>query len=198
MMNRDHLARPPSPASPSSESSHESEQDKLDQVEPVTRHDINTLAMALDFIDNKIEQLKKKTIFFDDRMNEEMLATHRLINSNDQYNKTNIRELIQKDKDAQSHHKIMFDNMLTAVEKLYENQRHDNTRANNLEMKLRKKGYLSTQHAIDYVPYINLPDKHKRGAPPPYDPYLGSIPLFPSNSLSHRTRTTIANKYTVL
>ena len=158
-------------------------------IQPVTRHDIDTLIMAVDFIDKKIEQLKKTTSYHDKRFEEDMLTIHSLINSNDQYNKTNIRELIQKDKDTQSHQKIMFDNMLTAQETLYENQRHDNTRANNLEMKLRKKGYLSKQHAIDYVPYTNLPDKHKRGAPPPYDPSLGS--------LSHITRTTIANKYTV-
>ena len=63
-----------------------------------------------------------------------------------------------------------------------------NERANNLEMKLRKRGYLSKEHAIDYVPYINLPDKHKRGAP--------SLPT--PLSLSHKTRTTISNKYIVL
>ena len=160
-------------------------------IQPVTRHDIDKLIMAVDFIDKKIEQLKKTTIYHDKRFEEDVLTIHSLINSNDQYNKTNIRELIQKDKDTQSHQKIMFDNMRTTQENLYRNQRHDNTRANNLEMKLRKKGYLSKQHAIDYVPYIKLPDKHKRGAPPPYDPYL-------ANSLSHRTSTTIANKYTVL
>ena len=67
-------------------------------------------------------------------------------------------------------------------------QNHQHARANNLEMKLRKWGFLSKEHAIDYVPYINLPDKHKRGAP--------SLPS--PRSLSHRTRTTIANKYIVL
>ena len=48
-------------------------------------------------------------------------------------------------------------------------------RANNLEMKLRKRGYLSKFHAIDYVPFIKLPDKSKYGG----------------------TRTTITNKYIV-
>ena len=164
MMNRDHLARPPSPASPSSEISHESEQDKLDEVQPVTRHDIDTLIMAVDFIDKKIEQLKKQTIYHDKRFEEDVLTIHSLINSNDQYNKTNIRELIQKDKETQSH-----------LGNLAINQSHDNTRANNLEMKLRKRGYLSKFHAIDYVPFIKLPDKSKYGG----------------------TRTTITNKYIV-
>ena len=50
-----------------------------------------------------------------------------------------------------------------------------NERANNLEMKLRKRGYLSKFHAIDYVPFIKLPDKSKYGG----------------------TRTTITNKYIV-
>ena len=51
-----------------------------------------------------------------------------------------------------------------------------NERANNLEMKLRNWRILSKEYAIEYVPYIKLPPKHKRGG----------------------TRTTIANKYIVL
>ena len=171
-------------------------------MSPLTRHDFSTLATALKLqCDNKIEQLKKQTIFFDERMNEEMNGTHKLINSNDQDNKTNFRaidilinSLIQKDKDTKSRQENLDKKIKDAQSYLGDlalNQTHDNTRANNLEMKLRKKGYLSKQHAIDYVPYIKLPDKHKTGAPPPYDPYL-------ANSLSHRTSTTIANKYTVL
>ena len=50
-----------------------------------------------------------------------------------------------------------------------------NERANNLEMKLRNWKILSKEYAIEYVPYIRLPPKHKRGG----------------------TRTTIANKYIV-
>ena len=49
-------------------------------------------------------------------------------------------------------------------------------RGNNLEMKLRDKGFLSKVHSIDIIPYKNLPPKHKRGG----------------------TRTTISNKYIVL
>jgi len=102
-------------------------------------------------------------------MNEEILTTHRLINSNDEYSKSNIRELERKEKETERKLEIQH------------------ARANNLEMKLRKRGYLSKEHAIDYVPYINLPDKHKRGAP--------SLPT--PLSLSHQTRTTISNKYIV-
>ena len=51
-----------------------------------------------------------------------------------------------------------------------------NERANNLEMKLRNWKILSKEYAIEYVPYIKLPDRHKRGG----------------------TRTTISNKYIVL
>ena len=153
-------------------------------MSPLTRHEFTTLATALmlqvNSLDSKFSRLNKTTIHDEKRMNEEILTTHRLINSNDEYSKSNIRELERKEKETERKLEIQH------------------ARANNLEMKLRKRGYLSKEHAIDYVPYINLPDKHKRGAPPPYDPYLGSIPLFPSNSISHRTRTTIANKYNVL
>ena len=65
--------------------------------QPVTRHDIDTLIMAVDFIDKKIEQLKKTTTYHDKRFEEDMLTIHSLINSNDQYNIKNFRELIQKD-----------------------------------------------------------------------------------------------------
>ena len=184
--------------------------------QPVTHHDIvDTVEKLIKTVfDNKIEldntilSLNRKIVYYDERMNDEMVGTHKLLNSNDQDNKNNLRaidivldSLIQKDKDTKSRQENLDKKIKDAQSYLGDlalNQTHDNTRANNLEMKLRKKGYLSKQHAIDYVPYINLPDKHKRGAPPPYYPYLGSIPLFPSNSLSHRTRTTIANKYTVL
>ena len=184
--------------------------------QPVTHHDIvDTVEKLIKTVfdnkielDNKILSLNRKIVFYDERLNEQMDGTHKLLNSNDQDNKSNFRtidivldSLIQKDKDTKSRQENLDKKIKDAQSYLGDlalNQTHDNTRANNLEMKLRKKGYLSKQHAIDYVPYINLPDKHKRGAPPPYDPYLGSIPLFPSNALSHRTRTTIANKYTVL
>ena len=152
-------------------------------MSPLTRHEFTTLATALmlqvNSLDSKFSRLNKTTIHDEKRMNEEILTTHRLINSNDEYSKSNIRELERKEKETERKLEIQH------------------ARANNLEMKLRKRGYLSKEHAIDYVPYINLPEKHKRGAPPPYDPSLGS-PLFPSNPLSHRTRTTIANKYIVL
>ena len=144
-------------------------------MSPLTRHEFTTLATALmlqvNSLDSKFSRLNKTTIHDEKRMNEEILTTHRLINSNDEYSKSNIRELERKEKETERKLEIQH------------------ARANNLEMKLRKRGYLSKEHAIDYVPYINLPDKHKRGAPPPYDPSL---------SLSHKTRTTISNKYIVL
>ena len=143
-------------------------------MSPLTRHEFTTLATALKLqvnsLDSKFSRLNKTTIHDEKRMNEEILTTHRLINSNDEYSKSNIRELERKEKETERKLEIQH------------------ARANNLEMKLRKRGYLSKEHAIDYVPYINLPDKHKRGAP--------SLP--PPRSLSHRTRTTIANKYIVL
>ena len=143
-------------------------------MSPLTRHEFTTLATALKLqvnsLDSKFSRLNKTTIHDEKRMNEEILTTHRLINSNDEYSKSNIRELERKEKETERKLEIQH------------------ARANNLEMKLRKRGYLSKEHAIDYVPYINLPDKHKRGAP--------SLP--PPLSLSHRTRTTIANKYIVL
>ena len=143
-------------------------------MSPLTRHEFTTLATALmlqvNSLDSKFSRLNKTTIHDEKRMNEEILTTHRLINSNDEYSKSNIRELERKEKETERKLEIQH------------------ARANNLEMKLRKRGYLSKEHAIDYVPYINLPDKHKRGAP--------SLPT--PLSLSHRTRTTIANKYIVL
>ena len=143
-------------------------------MSPLTRHEFTTLATALKLqvnsLDSKFSRLNKTTIHDEKRMNEEILTTHRLINSNDEYSKSNIRELERKEKETERKLEIQH------------------ARANNLEMKLRKRGGLSKEHAIDYVPYINLPDKHKRGAP--------SLPT--PLSLSHRTRTTIANKYIVL
>ena len=130
-------------------------------MSPLTRHEFTTLATALmlqvNSLDSKFSRLNKTTIHDEKRMNEEILTTHRLINSNDEYSKSNIRELERKEKETERKLEIQH------------------ARANNLEMKLRKRGYLSKEHAIDYVPYINLPDKHKRGG----------------------TRTTIANKYIV-
>ena len=130
-------------------------------MSPLTRHEFTTLATALKLqvnsLDSKFSRLNKTTIHDEKRMNEEILTTHRLINSNDEYSKSNIRELERKEKETERKLEIQH------------------ARANNLEMKLRKRGYLSKEHAIDYVPYINLPDKHKRGG----------------------TRTTIANKYIV-
>ena len=143
-------------------------------MSPLTRHEFTTLATALKLqvnsLDSKFSRLNKTTIHDEKRMNEEILTTHRLINSNDEYSKSNIRELERKEKETERKLEIQH------------------ARANNLEMKLRKRGYLSKEHAIDYVPYINLPDKHKRGAP------SLPTPLF----LSHKTRTTISNKYIVL
>ena len=143
-------------------------------MSPLTRHEFTTLATALmlqvNSLDSKFSRLNKTTIHDEKRMNEEILTTHRLINSNDEYSKSNIRELERKEKETERKLEIQH------------------ARANNLEMKLRKRGYLSKEHAIDYVPYINLPDKHKRGAP--------SLPT--PLSLSHQTRTTISNKYIVL
>ena len=143
-------------------------------MSPLTRHEFTTLATALKLqvnsLDSKFSRLNKTTIHDEKRMNEEILTTHRLINSNDEYSKSNIRELERKEKETERKLEIQH------------------ARANNLEMKLRKRGYLSKEHAIDYVPYINLPDKHKRGAP--------SLPT--PLSLSHKTRTTISNKYIVL
>ena len=55
----------------------------------------------------------------------------------------------------------------------YQNSLYE--RANNLEMKLRNWKILSKEYAIEYIPYIPLPDRHRRGG----------------------TRTTIANKYIV-
>ena len=151
--------------------------------QPVTHHDIvDTVEKLIKTVfdnkielDNKILSLHRKIDYYDERLNEQMDGTHKLINSNDQDNKTNFRaidilinSLIQKDKDTKSRQ----ENLDKKIERI---AFYDNTRANNLEMKLRKKGYLSKQHAIDYVPYIKLPDKHKRGG----------------------TRTTIANKYIV-
>lgn len=143
-------------------------------MSPLTRHEFTTLATALKLqvnsLDSKFSRLNKTTIHDEKRMNEEILTTHRLINSNDEYSKSNIRELERKEKETERKLEIQH------------------ARANNLEMKLRKRGGLSKEHAIDYVPYINLPDKHKRGAP--------SLPT--PLSLSHKTRTTISNKYIVL
>ena len=114
-----------------------------------------------------------------------------------------IRELTQKDNETQKKIESMEIALKSAVtnstdlrtetaenfERSEKYQNYQNARANNLEKKLRKRGGLSKEHAIDYVPYINLPDKHKRGAP--------SLP--PPLSVSHRTRVhpTIANKYIV-
>ena len=143
-------------------------------MSPLSRHEFTTLATALKLqvnsLDSKFSRLNKTTIHDEKRMNEEILTTHRLINSNDEYSKSNIRELERKEKETERKLEIQH------------------ARANNLEMKLRKRGGLSKEHAIDYVPYINLPDKHKRGAP--------SLPT--PLSLSHKTRTTISNKYIVL
>ena len=142
-------------------------------MSPLTRHEFTTLATALKLqvnsLDSKFSRLNKTTIHDEKRMNEEILTTHRLINSNDEYSKSNIRELERKEKETERKLEIQH------------------ARANNLEMKLRKRGGLSKEHAIDYVPYINLPDQHKRGAP--------SLPT--PLSLSHQTRTTISNKYIV-
>ena len=108
-----------------------------------------------------------------------------------------IRELTQKDNETQKKIESMeialnlqqqnTATLFKTTNDLGRDQNYQHARANNLEMKLRKRGGLSKEHAIDYVPYINLPDKHKRGAPSPPPPL----------SLSHRTRTTIANKYIV-
>ena len=153
--------------------------------QPVTHHDIvDTVEKLIKTVfdnkielDNKILSLNRKIVFYDERLNEEMDGTHKLLNSNDQENKSNFRaidivldSLIQKDKDTKSRQ----ENLDKKIERI---AFYDNTRANNLEMKLRKKGYLSKKHAIDNVQYIRLPDKYKTAA---------------------RTSTTIANKYTVL
>ena len=153
--------------------------------QPVTHHDIvDTVEKLIKTVfdnkielDNKILSLNRKIVFYDERLNEQMDGTHKLLNSNDQDNKSNFRaidivldSLIQKDKDTKSRQENLDKKIKDAQSYLGDlaiNQSHDNTRANNLEMKLRKKGYLSKQHAIDYVPYTKLPDKHKRGAPPP-------------------------------
>ena len=97
-----------------------------------------------------------------------------------------IRELTQKDNETQKKIESMeialnlqqqnTATLFKTTNDLGRDQNYQHARANNLEMKLRKRGGLSKEHAIDFVPYINLPDKHKRGG----------------------TRTTIANKYIVL
>ena len=139
-------------------------------MSPLTRHEFSTL----------VTELKRDL----DRIN---------------YNATKrIRELIQKDNETErklESIQIQLNlqqqdtaTLFKTTNDLGRDQNYQHARANNLEMKLRKRGGLSKEHAIDYVPYINLPDKHKRGAP--------SLPT--PLSLSHRTRTTIANKYIVL
>ena len=164
-------------------------------MSPLTRHEFTTLATALKLqvnsLDSKFSRLNKTTIHDEKRMNEEILTTHRLINSNDEYSKSNIRELERKEKETERKLEVIQSHLqmlLKTTNELVKDQNHQHARANNLEMKLRKRGGLSKEHAIDYVPYINLPDKHKRGAP--------SLPT--PLSLSHKTRTTIASKYIVL
>ena len=170
-------------------------------MSPLTRHEFTTLATALKLqvnsLDSKFSRLNKTTIHDEKRMNEEILTTHRLINSNDEYSKSNIRELIRKEKETEMKLEVIqiqlnmvhkdTATLFKTTNDLGKDQNHQHARANNLEMKLRKRGGLSKEHAIDYVPYINLPDKHKRGAP--------SLPT--PLSLSHQTRTTISNKYIV-
>ena len=145
-------------------------------MSPLTRHEFSTL----------VTELKRDL----DRIN---------------YNATKrIRELIQKDNETQNKlesMKIALESAITNTKNLtietaanfessrqyqtylYERgndlakyQNSLNERANNLEMKLRNWKILSKEYAIEYVPYIKLPPKHKRGG----------------------TRTTIANKYIVL
>ena len=102
-----------------------------------------------------------------------------------------IKEFTQKDNETERKLEVIqlqLNMLFKTTNDLGKDQNHQHARANNLEMKLRKRGGLSKEHAIDYVPYINLPDKHKRGAP--------SLPT--PLSLSHKTRTTISNKYIVL
>ena len=151
-------------------------------MSPLTRHEFTTLATALKLqvnsLDSKFSRLNKTTIHDEKRMNEEILTTHRLINSNDEYSKSNIRELERKEKETERKlevQQVQLNMLHVETNNLAIDQSYQHARANNLEMKLRKRGYLSKEHAIDYVPYINLPDKYKRGG----------------------TRTTIANKYIV-
>ena len=89
-----------------------------------------------------------------------------------------IKEFTQKDNETERKLEVIqlqLNMLFKTTNDLGKDQNHQHARANNLEMKLRKRGGLSKEHAIDYVPYINLPDKHKRGG----------------------NRTTIANKYIV-
>ena len=89
-----------------------------------------------------------------------------------------IKEFTQKDNETERKLEVIqlqLNMLFKTTNDLGNDQNHQHARANNLEMKLRKRGYLSKFHAIDYVPFIKLPDKSKYGG----------------------TRTTITNKYIV-
>ena len=120
-------------------------------------------------------------------------------------NKVNelISSLTQQDKNTQRIQKLVqhyfekMDNKLLDLQGTVRVSLYDIiTRTDNLEMKLRKKGHLSKQHAIDYVPYTKLSDKTGSRHTPPFDPSrVGTLyKSWPRN----RTSTTIANKYIVL
>ena len=106
----------------------------------------------------------------DDSCYKHIADLHKILILNDEDSQKNIREIIQKDNETERKlevQQVQLNMLHVETNNLAIDQSYQHARANNLEMKLRKRGYLSKEHAIDYVPYINLPDKHKRGAAPP-------------------------------
>ena len=129
-------------------------------------------------------------------------------------NKVNelISSLTQNDKTTARIHKLVehyfqkMDHINKNQFDVYNQILFDNiTRIDNLEMKLRKRGHLSTQHAIDYTPYKVL---HNKKGSRPTPPYAGSLvlhgrtrgqPIVPFAPEPPPLRDyQIANKYTVL
>ena len=131
------------------------------------------------------------------------VTRHDIANLDNKVNKL-IISLTQKDKDTQS----LFEGVVNVDNKV--NDFKDAcrvvfydiiTRADNLEMKLRKNGSLSKQHAIDYVPFKELHSKKGSLYTPPYIDHRTKIyarlPAHPDRDRHKRINTTIANKYIV-
>jgi len=151
-------------------------------MSPLTRHEFTELKKALQDLDSKFSNFKTIDEYNAKQIDELIHYHHRIMHSENFNNKNNITELARQERetarkleDIQS----QLQTFLQTTHMLANDQNHQHTRANNLEMKLRKRGGLSKEHSIDYVPFINLPDKHKRGA----------------SFVYHRTRTTMTNKY---
>ena len=109
-------------------------------MSPLTRHEFTTLATALmlqvNSLDSKFSRLNKTTIHDEKRMNEEILTTHRLINSNDEYSKSNIRELERKEKETERKiHKVEA-RVQQVLDVMHDNNTATNTRLTELEDKV--------------------------------------------------------------